>query len=69
MDTHTRMAIAAVVKGLRDSAAIDDEIVQAIAANLHKAADDMQSYGRESHAQLQQLAADIVAGEVSGPLR
>jgi hypothetical protein len=69
MDTHTRMAIAAVVRGLRESGSIDDTAVHTIAAHLRAAAHEMEGLGREDHAQLHQLAADIRDSDVSGPLR
>lgn len=65
MGTHERMAIAAVMAGLRKSGAIDDDAVQAVADELAKVAVELANYGSREHAQFVALADDVAVGRVT----
>lgn len=68
MRNHERIAMAAIVSGLRKSGAIDNAAVAAIAKELTEAARQMEHYGSHEHAQMVALADDVAHGRVTSQL-
>ncbi|WP_375403149.1 hypothetical protein [uncultured Sphingomonas sp.] len=64
MQLHERLAIAAIVNGLRKSGAIDDHAVHAVADELRWAAKLTDERGQRSASfELRKLAGDVAAGK------
>lgn len=66
IDMAHRMAIAAVVNGLRNSGAIDETAVQAIAAELRKATAVSTSFGHADTTRDLRTIADAIERGTQG---